>query len=106
MIQLIIEIFLKSQKYCWQETVINEMIKMAFDLQRETLDSLVSSRPGDLQFAEDLNKIYEEVEEQETEENESLRLAAESRVMRVVQEHGEKIGHGDLLTSAGLNKKT
>ena len=95
MIQLIIEIFLKSQKYCWQETVINEMIKMAFDLQRETLDSLVSSRPGDLQFAEDLNKIYEDVDEEETEEERRLRVAAEDRVMLVVQEHGERIGHGD-----------
>ena len=91
MIQLIIEIFLKSQKYCWQETVINEMIKMAFDLQRETLDSLVSSRPGDLQFAEDLNKIYEDVDEEETEEERRLRVAAEDRVMLVVQEHGERI---------------
>ena len=81
------------------------MIMMALDLQKEMLDSLAASRPHDLQFAADLNKIYEEVEKEETEENESLRLAAERRVMRVVQEHGERIGHGDLLTSMGLNKK-
>ena len=79
---------------------------MALDLQKEMLDSLAASRPHDLQFAADLNKIYEEVEEEETEENESQRLSAERRVMRVVQKHGERIGHGDLLTSTGLNKRT
>ena len=41
------------------------MIMMALDLQKEMLDSLAASRPHDLQFAADLNKIYEEVEKEE-----------------------------------------
>ena len=71
------------------------MIKMAFDLQRETLDSLASSRPSNQQFAADLKKIYEDVDDEETEDELRLRVAAEERVMLVVQEHGERIGHGD-----------
>ena len=74
------------------------MIKMASDLQREFLTSLATSRPEDHQLQEDLVKIYEDVEEEETEDDLSLRVAAEERVMLVVQQHGERVGHGDLLT--------
>ena len=75
--------------------MINDMIKMAWDLQRESLEAIATSRPEDVQFAEDLKRIYDDVDEEETEEDEMSRVAAEERVMCVVQEHGERIGHGD-----------
>ena len=80
------------------------MIKMASDLQRETLENLAASRPGDLQYAEDLKRIYQDVEKEESLEDLNLREAAEERVFEVLQAHGERIGHGDLLTFANFRQ--
>ena len=77
---------------------------MASDLQQETLHNLAASRPGDLQFAEDLKIIYQDLEKEESVEDRSLREAAEERVFNVLQAHGERIGHGDLMTFSNFRQ--
>ena len=74
------------------------MIAMAYDLQREKLATIKMQRPDDLQYAEDLETVYEEINGEETEDARRRRTCAEERVRQVVFEMGERITHGDLLT--------
>ena len=74
------------------------MIAMACDLQREKLLTIKMQRPQDLQYAEDLEIVYEEINGEETEDAVRRRTCAEGRVRQVVYEMGERITHGDLLT--------
>ena len=71
---------------------------MFFDIQREILDRIQEQNPDDHQYAADLHLIRQTIVEKETQEEKSLRLSAEGRVMAAVLQHGEEIGHGDLLT--------
>ena len=81
-----------------QETVINEMVELAVDLQAEYLKELGQQRPNDAQLHEDLEHIMKTVPGNETSEAKADRVAAEQRVMCAALAHGERIGHGDLLT--------
>ena len=74
------------------------MVQLAVTLQDEVLDTLKSQRPNDVQLHEDLDLIRKKVPGNESSEDKALRLQAEQRVKCVVQDHGEWIGHGDLLT--------
>ena len=80
------------------ETNTNEMINLAVDLQKEKLSLLARQRPNDVQFQTDLARIYELVTGDESGTDKHNRELAEYRVEKVVQEAGEFIGHGDLLT--------
>lgn len=82
----------------FKETVISEAIQMNLELQSELLQLIKKQRPNDLEYANDLEHIYRPVCEEETPEEEQERELAEHRVKLVTQNHGENIGHGDLLT--------
>ena len=82
----------------FQETVIAEMIQMAEELQKELLELLKNQIPNNLQFSNDLDHIYRVVPAEESPEAKSARLLAEYRVKAILLDHGENIGHGDLLT--------
>ena len=74
------------------------MIEMFLDIQRDILDRILEQNPENHQYSADLHLIREELVGEETEEAKRSRLEAEGRVMDVVLQHGEEIGHGDLLT--------
>ena len=74
------------------------MIEMFLDIQREILDRIQEQNPEDHQYSANLHLIRQEIVGEETEEAKKTRLEAEARVMEVVLQHGEEIGHGDLLT--------
>ena len=78
--------------------MLNEMIDLCADLQKELLETIKRQRPEDLQYAEDLKIVYEELKGKETEEALRRRTLAEGRVRQVVLDMGERVTHGDLLT--------
>ena len=80
------------------------MIELASDLQKELLETIAKQRPEDLQYAEDLKIVYEELEERESEDALRRRTSAEERVRKVVLEMGERVTHGDLLTFQKFNQ--
>ena len=82
----------------FKETVISEAIQMNDELQWELLQLIKKQRPNDLEFALDLDHIYRPINKEESPEDQLEREAAEHRVKLVTQNHGENIGHGDLLT--------
>ena len=84
--------------------MINDMIELASDLQKELLETIARQRPEDLEYAEDLNIVYEELEERESEAALRRRTSAEKRVRKVVLEMGERVTHGDLLTFQKFNQ--
>ena len=86
------KIRLMSPHY-YSETVLNDMINMAKDLQREKLELLKVVLKDDAEFSKDLVVIYKELTNTETPEEKTIRIAAEQRVRQRVLEHGERIGH-------------
>ena len=76
------------------------MVVLCDDLQRDFLDQLLAQHPEDVEFARDLEHIRRKVggPAEETAAQKELRLQAEQRVKLVVQDRGEKITHGDLLS--------
>ena len=82
----------------YQETVISQMIQLAETLQKEKLMRLKKQRANDLAFHDALEEVYKEVAPTETTEAKTKRLDAEHVVEMTVLEHGEPVGHGDLLT--------
>ena len=74
------------------------MIEMFLDIQREILDRILEQNPGNHQYSADLHLISRTIDGEETRQAKQLRIAAEGRVLDVVLQHGEEIGHGDLLT--------
>ena len=80
------------------------MIKLAYDLQKELLETIEKQRPEDLQYSEDLKIVYEEVEDIESEDAMRRRTCAEKRVRQVVLDMGERVTHGDLLTFQKFNQ--
>ena len=83
--------------YLTQETVVADAVDMNVHLQAKFLDDIGRKRPDDAQYLADLEQIRREVPEDETESAKSEREAAERRVLLVTMDHGELIGHGDLL---------
>ena len=79
------------------------MVSLCEDLQNEFLDLLQSHNPDSEEFKEDLLHIRREVPANETPGAKEQRLEAEQRVKLVVLQHGERIGHGDLLTYQKIN---
>ena len=71
------------------------MIAMGLELQLDKLNLLTQIFPQNQQYAQDLKDIQIEVTSEETEEEKQRREAAEQRVMLVVLQHGELVGHGD-----------
>ena len=71
---------------------------MFLDIQREILDRILEQNPGNHQYSADLHLISRTIDGEETRQAKQLRIAAEGRVLDVVLQHGEEIGHGDLLT--------
>ena len=76
------------------------MVALCDDLQRDFLDQLLAQHPEDVEFARDLEHIRKKVggPAEETAAQKELRLQAEQRVKLVVQDRGERITHGDLLS--------
>ena len=68
---------------------------MGLELQLDKLNLLTQIFPQNQQYAQDLKDIQIEVTSEETEEEKQRREAAEQRVMLVVLQHGELVGHGD-----------
>ena len=71
---------------------------MCLELQLAQLTLMQQIYPDNEQFAQDLRDIQMEVTPQETDEEKQKREEAEQRVMLVVLQHGELVGHGDLMT--------
>ena len=82
----------------YKETLPKDMIAMAMELQLEKLKLLRQVYPGNAQYAQDLDRIQVEITGEETPQERVEREAAEHRVKLVVLQHGELIGHGDLMT--------
>ena len=74
------------------------MVAMCLELQLAQLTLMQQIYPDNEQFAQDLRDIQMEVTPQETDEEKQKREEAEQRVMLVVLQHGELVGHGDLMT--------
>lgn len=68
---------------------------MCLELQMDKLNLLQQVFPQNDQYAQDLRDIQIEATSEDTEEEKQRREAAEQRVMLVVLQHGELIGHGD-----------
>ena len=81
-----------------QETKIEEMVQLAVNLQKEFLLQLQKQQPNNIQLHEDIALICRPVPGNESPEEKQVRISAEQRVKCVVQEHGERIFHGDLLS--------
>ena len=81
-----------------QETKISEMVALCVDLQDQLLDNLASQHPGNKEFLQDLQAIREPVSATEDPGSKEAREKAEQRVLMFVEEKGERLGHGDLLT--------
>lgn len=79
------------------------MVSLCEDLQNEFLDLLQSHSPDNEEFKQDLLHIRREVPANEAPRDKAERLKAEQRVKLVVLQHGERIGHGDLLTYQKVN---
>ena len=82
----------------YKETLPKDMIAMAMELQLEKLKLLRQVYPESAQYAQDLDRIQVEITGEETPQERVEREAAEHRVKLVVLQHGELIGHGDLMT--------
>ena len=80
------------------------MIAMALELQLDKLNLLQQVFPENEQYVQDLKVIQIEVTSEEAEVERQSREEAEQRVMLVVLEHGEMIGHGDLMTFQKINE--
>ena len=80
------------------------MIAMALELQLDKLNLLQQVFPENKQYVQDLKVIQIEVTSEEAEVERQSREEAEQRVMLVVLEHGEMIGHGDLMTFQKINE--
>ena len=80
------------------EVKINEMVELVVDLQDEMLDMLEEQHPDCKDFSNDLKHIRLPVPPNESPEAKESRVQAEHRVKLFVDQKGERIGHGDLLT--------
>ena len=69
------------------------MIAMCMELQLSKLNLLAQIYPENIQYAQDLQTIQIEVTAEETPVEKQQREEAEHRVMLVVLQHGEQIGH-------------
>ena len=74
------------------------MVDLCVDLQDQMLDMLEEQHPDDDQFSLDLKHIRKAVPPNEGPQAKVDREQAEHRVKLFVLQHGERIGHGDLLT--------
>ena len=74
------------------------MVELCVDLQSEMLDMLEEQNPDNQEFSNDLKHIRQTVPPNETPQAKTSREQAEHRVKLFVLQHGERIGHGDLLT--------
>ena len=73
------------------------MILMAKEIQLAKLNLLLQIYPENSQYAEDLQHIQVELTTEETPVEKQEREAAEHRVKLVLLQHGELVGHGDLM---------
>ena len=80
------------------EVKINEMVELMVDLQDEMLNMLEEQHPDCQDFSTDLKHIRQPVPPKESPEAKLSREQAEHRVKLFVEQKGERIGHGDLLT--------
>ena len=80
------------------------MIAMAEELQLSKLNLLAEIYPENIQYAQDLQTIQVEVTPEESPDEKQKREEAEQRVMLVLLQHGELIGHGDLMTFQKMNQ--
>ena len=74
------------------------MILLAKELQLAKLNLLLQIYSENSQYAKDLQHIQVELTSDETPEEKLEREAAEHRVKLVLLQHGEQVGHGDLMT--------
>ena len=81
------------------------MIAMAKELQLAKLKLLLHVYPENGQYAQDLEEIQVEVLAGfETPAQKQRRKEAEDRVKMVLIQHGEPVGHGDLMTFQKMNQ--
>ena len=71
------------------------MIAMAKELQMSKLKLLLHVYPENSQYAQDLELIQVELVGEETPLEKQTRKEAEARIMQVLLQHGELVGHGD-----------
>ena len=74
------------------------MVDLCVDLQDQMLDMLEEQNPENEEFSLDLKHIRTAVPPNEEQQAKVDREQAEHRVKLFVLQHGERIGHGDLLT--------
>ena len=74
------------------------MVDLCVDLQDQMLDMLEEQNPENEEFSIDLKHIRTAVPPNEEQQAKVDREQAEHRVKLFVLQHGERIGHGDLLT--------
>ena len=81
------------------------MVELCVDLQTEMLDMLEEQHPDNEEYSSDLKHIRQAVPAGETPEAKASREQAEHRVKLFVLQHGERIGHGDLLTFQKVSRR-